>query len=416
IMEISEGISLFFEQVPFKNWSPSKCLEYLETVSKSAQKKANKLYNEVDQLFESEEVITIFKRMDTKVIEESKRQLLAVKKSLRYGSSAYCQRLQNIYCIIFRTETPGEVSKRKREIEDDQIVTDPNEKSLQDLFGAEFQCSENMMLVCQYHNELYVNDSLIDLRSNSNFTNKLPSSLLKPYLKELDDKIENLIPSNVHNFLTEFFKQNLTDNDWNIKIDDLIMAFSLGPRNPLLNLATLEKPHLNNFVYPCLQACLWYISLICYEFGEISTRNHKRECTDGVGYLNTADKFQLVYVEGSKPDAKDDKEIADASKISNNLQKIFLNIVKENVKCRRRLPKSLAIFGGQRGKFCLNEVDNANIPRDFTEMADFVFFYECMIKWALLAWKVKKDFEESRAQKRLSRLSFINGLNVANAL
>jgi hypothetical protein len=125
------------------------------------------------------------------------------------------------------------------------------------------------------------------------------------------------------------------------------MAFSLGPRNPLLNLTALEKPHLNSFIHPCLQASLWHISSISYEFGEISTKNHKRECADGVGYLNTADKFQLVYMEGSRPNAKDEKEIADASKISNNLQKIFLNVVKDNAKCRRRLPKSLAIFGGQ---------------------------------------------------------------------
>ena len=26
-------------------------------------------------------------------------------------------------------------------------------------------------------------------------------------------------------------------------------------------------------------------------FGDISTKNHKRERADGVGYLNTADKF-----------------------------------------------------------------------------------------------------------------------------
>ena len=52
-------------------------------------------------------------------------------------------------------------------------------------------------------------------------------------------------------------------------------------------------------------------------------------------------------MEGSKPNAKDEKEIADASKISNNLHKIFLNIVKDNAKCRRWLPKSLAIFGGK---------------------------------------------------------------------
>ena len=95
-MEISKAISLFFEQTQFKSWSLLKCLEYLEnkalnlgtsdkeliqdefkshihslmnhqSVSKSAQKKATRLFNDVDQLFESEEVITFFKRMDTKV-------------------------------------------------------------------------------------------------------------------------------------------------------------------------------------------------------------------------------------------------------------------------------------------------------------------------------------------------------------
>ena len=126
------------------------------------------------------------------------------------------------------------------------------------------------------------------------------------------------------------------------------MAFSMGAWNPLLNLTTLEKPHLNSFVHPCLQASLWYISSICYEFREIGSKNHiKRECADGVGYLNMADKFQLVYMEGSKPNANDDKENSDASKISHNLQNIFINIIKDNIKCRRRFPKTLAVFGGQ---------------------------------------------------------------------
>ena len=35
------------------------------------------------------------------------------------------------------------------------------------------------------------------------------------------------------------------------------------------------------------------------------------------------------------------------------------------------------------GNYCLNEVDNANLPRDFTEMQDFVYFYECVVKWAV---------------------------------
>ncbi|CAG8609564.1 11384_t:CDS:2 [Ambispora leptoticha] len=317
-----------------------------------------------------------------------------------------------------------------------------NQKSLKDLLGGNLYCSENMKSICQYHDTLYPDENLIDLRPNSNYFKKLPFKILEPYFKELDDKIENLIPLNIHEFLIEFFHQDLTSEEWHIKIDDLrcldqndwlmvsvirilrrtlppfIMAFSMGARNPLLNLATLEKPHLNSFVHPCLQASLWYISAICYEFGEIGSKNHvKRECADGVGHLNTADKFQLVYMEGSRINAKNDKEITDASKISNNLQTIFINIIKDNIKCRRRFPKTLAVFGGQsfrlrihlqflnycEGKFCLNEVDNANLPRDFTEMADFVFFYECVIKWALLAREVKEGFEKSRSQQRPSR-------------
>ncbi|RHZ89173.1 hypothetical protein Glove_18g126 [Diversispora epigaea] len=171
-----------------------------QAVSKSARKKANKLYDEVGRLFESEEVKTIFKRMNMK--------LLAVKKSLFDTEVQLTVEDYKIYTAsssklhAIGTETSSEASKQKREIEDDQMVA-------------------NMKLICQYHNEFYVNDSLIDLRPNSNFTKKLPSSLLKPYFKELDDKIEDLIPSNVHTFLTEFFKQNLSDSDWNIKIDDL---------------------------------------------------------------------------------------------------------------------------------------------------------------------------------------------------
>jgi len=173
-----------------------------------------------------------------------------------------------------------------------------------------------MKPILQCHRRLCVADDLIDLRPNSSFVKQLSCDILTPYLKELDDRVEGLIPSNIHDFLTKFFKDELTGSDWQTKIDELhcsdqndwlmvstmrilrrtlpvfIMAFSLGPRNPLLNLSTLEKPHLNSFVHPCLQAALWYIASISYEFGEITSKNHvKRECADGAGYLNTADKF-----------------------------------------------------------------------------------------------------------------------------
>ncbi|CAG8598801.1 13851_t:CDS:2, partial [Racocetra persica] len=303
-----------------------------------------------------------------------------------------------------------------------ETEVESNQKSLKDLLGGNLQCSENMKSICQHHDTLYPDENLIDLRPNSNYFENLPFKIQEPYLKELDDKIENLIPPNIHKFLIEFFQQDLTGEEWHIKIDDLCCL----DQSDWLMVSVIR---ILRRTLPPLR--LFGIFHLCYEFGEIGSENHvKRECADGIGHLNIADKFQLVYMEGSRINAKSDKEITDASKISNNLQNIFTNIIKNNIKCRRRFPKTLAVFGGQsfrlrihlqflnycEGKFCLNEVDNANLPRDFTEMADFVFFYECVIKWALLAREVKEGFEESRSQQRPSRLSYINGLNIANTL
>ena len=78
-----------------------------------------------------------------------------------------------------------------------------------------------MKSICQHHDTLYPGENLIDLQPNSNYFKKLPFRILEPYFKELDDRIENLIPSNVHKFLTEFFQQDLSGEEWHIKIDDL---------------------------------------------------------------------------------------------------------------------------------------------------------------------------------------------------
>ncbi|CAG8495871.1 9518_t:CDS:2 [Funneliformis mosseae] len=138
------------------------------------------------------------------------------------------------------TEISGESFKKNREIEDDQmvavcmrilLVNVQNRECIysiisigpvtKDLFESEFHCSDNMMSICQYHNEICPNGPLIDLRSKSNFTKQLPSNILAIYLNDLDDRIKSLIPSNIHNFLTKFFSQNLMGSDWNDKIDDL---------------------------------------------------------------------------------------------------------------------------------------------------------------------------------------------------
>ncbi|CAJ0921910.1 19371_t:CDS:2 [Entrophospora sp. SA101] len=190
--------------------------------------------------------------------------------------------------------------------------------------------------------------------------------------------------------------------------------------NPLLNIKSIEKPHLNAFVHPCLDAALWYIARINYEYGEIPSQNHvTRNLADGVGYMTSADKFQLVYVEGASPVAKEDKEIADAEKIAKNLRNMFNNIIKNSFNNRKCIPESLRVFGGQsfrlqiylfyldfHDKYHLHEVENANLPRDFSEIEDFVPFYECILKWALLVKEMTEKFEISRKNKRPSRNSY----------
>lgn len=78
-----------------------------------------------------------------------------------------------------------------------------------------------MKPILECHNNLHTADDLIDLRPNSNFVKQLSSEILIPYLKELDNMVESLIPSHVHDFLVKFFKEDLTGNDWQTKIDEL---------------------------------------------------------------------------------------------------------------------------------------------------------------------------------------------------
>ncbi|CAH1766232.1 8347_t:CDS:2 [Entrophospora sp. SA101] len=89
----------------------------------------------------------------------------------------------------------------------------------------------------------------------------------------------------------------------------LIKAFSLGPSNPLLNITSIERLHLNSFVHPWLESTLWNVARVNYEFHQIHFHsNLKREYAYGIGRMAGPDKYQLVYVEGSKPDAKDEKK------------------------------------------------------------------------------------------------------------
>ncbi|RIA90668.1 hypothetical protein C1645_769362 [Glomus cerebriforme] len=230
-------------------------------------------------------------------------------------------------------------------------------EAITDILGNIIECSETAEKICSVYTEKYPDGDLIDLRPGSPFLRMLPKSIAKSYLAEMDAITESLIPDDVHHFLVTFFSQSISDAEWQNKVDDLrtpddnnplmpaivrilrrtlpqlyvvilihffsfcsnyffflsnsIKAFSLGPQNPLLNITTIEQAHLNAFVHPCLDSALWNISKIHYQYGEIPSRNHvNKNRADGAGFMTNADKFQLVYVEGSRPVAKQEKEIS----------------------------------------------------------------------------------------------------------
>ena len=57
--------------------------------------------------------------------------------------------------------------------------------------------------------------------SEIQISGKLPREIYESYLKEIDSKIDHLIPEKLHSSLNDFFSQNLTEPEWQVKIDDL---------------------------------------------------------------------------------------------------------------------------------------------------------------------------------------------------
>ncbi|CAG8654417.1 9548_t:CDS:2, partial [Ambispora gerdemannii] len=341
-----------------------------------------------------------------------------------------------------------ETSKRHQTRSGRVTIPDYNEETdeasssdITDILGNTIDYSDATKEIFSIYKEQYPDGDLIDLRLNSPFLKKLPEPTARSYLMEMDTVTESLVPKIVHDFLVKFFSKNLSAKEWHCEIDDLkspepndpvmtavvrairstlpqfIKAFSLEDQNPLLNISTIEGIYLNSFVHPCFDAFLWYIANVNYEYGEITSKSHvNRNRADGAGFMADADNYQLVYVEGSRPVARDDKEINDLEKISNS-KKMFAEIVKGIVKNRRRLPSTLRVFGGQSFRRRIHlfyidyrGVDNANLPRKFSEMKDFIYFYECVLKWALLVRNVTESFDLARTEPRPSRLSFANAL------
>ncbi|CAG8604451.1 3034_t:CDS:10 [Funneliformis mosseae] len=272
-------------------------------------------------------------------------------------------------------------------------------------------------------------EGIMDLTHKSRFVRQLPEDVYKSFLESLN-QYDQLIPDETHKFLVDFFSQKLTYKQWsnavdnlNIKeykeettkmiikiitrsLDNFLQAFALEHMNPLHNIEALEQPHLNDYIHPCIKSALWSCADIYYTSGEIPSINHiNRQKGDGVGFTIDSNKYQLVYVEGSRPyKVKASKELDDRNKIIKNLKNMLLNIVKDRVEKRKLIIPDMEVFGvasiklnihlyalGFTGYYYIKEIDNATIPRDFSEMEEFIFFYESILKWAL---SVKACFEK----------------------
>ncbi|CAG8788674.1 32199_t:CDS:2, partial [Gigaspora margarita] len=251
---------------------------------------------------------------------------------------------------------------------------------------------------------------IIDLSPKSKFVKQI---LLEPYKKfiESSENYDKLIPDKTHKFLVNFFSQELTQQQWteaiynlNIKdyneditkiaiklitktIDNFLQAFSLGHMNSLHNKETLEHPFLNDYIHPCLKAALWN----CTNWGNIITKPIKRQKGDGIEFANNFKKYQIVYIEGTRPYKVDQKKIINTqNKLGKNLKSLFLEIIKERVATRQIIMPNMEVFGVTSVEcsiymyvFGFSEIDDASIPRDYTEVEEFIYFYEAILKWVV---------------------------------
>ncbi|RHZ79499.1 hypothetical protein Glove_144g124 [Diversispora epigaea] len=79
-----------------------------------------------------------------------------------------------------------------------EVIVESNKKIHQDLLGV--KCSENMQLICQYHDKTYPDEILLDLRPNSRFSKELPLNIF--ILESRPKRLGNLSDWDIH-FINE---------------------------------------------------------------------------------------------------------------------------------------------------------------------------------------------------------------------
>ncbi|KAJ3053595.1 hypothetical protein HK097_003889 [Rhizophlyctis rosea] len=210
---------------------------------------------------------------------------------------------------------------------------------------------------------------IIDLRSNCRTLYDLPIDIQDEYADYMALTYDERVSDVQRRFLADVFDTERSNAEWvevvatmQLPDDDqlkqlariirqtlpaFIKAFSLGSSNPLVQTSTLECSLLNTYIHPIIAATLWEICKIDYTYGDIPDRLFDRKKADGVGKMINADKYPLVYVEGSRIEPREGKEESDAEKVAGMMVRVQERILKGLVKGRRRVPGEVATFGVQ---------------------------------------------------------------------
>ncbi|CAG8832272.1 11846_t:CDS:2, partial [Gigaspora margarita] len=261
--------------------------------------------------------------------------------------------------------------------------------------------------------------SIMDLRPCSRFALTIDTSLYEKILHQIFDPIDELITEDLHKFLAEFFNKHHSPKGWDDAVDEIVIdetdseiisktkkllkrtlvqffkAFSLNALNPLRDLTTLEKPHLNQFVHPVVDAALWIFGRINYVYGEIPIRKPNANIrADGVGYINEIANYAVVVGEGARPGALKRNNIDYDVKIVETMVGLYNRIILSEAHALHQFT-DLRTYGitvhqtevcllmlDFRGIHRLFEVDRYFIPKDWSEMPKFVEMYEAIVKWA----------------------------------
>ncbi|CAG8732139.1 4097_t:CDS:2, partial [Acaulospora morrowiae] len=107
------------------------------------------------------------------------------------------------------------------EIKDDSETEGETNKVITDFLGNIVECSKESKNICSEYTKQYPDGYLSDLRLCSSFLGSIPRSIAVSYLSEMDKITESLIPDGLHQFLVRFFSQNISDDEWQIQVDDL---------------------------------------------------------------------------------------------------------------------------------------------------------------------------------------------------